>query len=274
MSSDVTSPVGRVFAVLDPHRLVQPALEKAEWVAQRNGSVLTLYCCVHDPSADPGSDAQRVLAELTRSWVERLADRPRAQGIEVDVAVESDPNWRKAITQAAAAEDIGLVVKTASPHGSLRRRLTETSDWTLLGDSPHPVLLVNPSLSTNTKVVLAAVKLNPGSQTYADLNKTVVEWAHRISGALEADLHAVTVYRGDEIYFDRQKFADGCRLPRNRVHATEGAAYEGIAEVAAQIGAGVIIVGAARDAPGVGATAQRVIDEVKADVIVLPSEHH
>lgn len=271
MSSIATSAVHKVFAVLDPNRLVQPALEKAEWVAARNKSMLSLYCCVYDANAEPDSDAQRLLVELTTSWVERLADKPRRQGLEVEITVESDPAWRKAITRAAAAEDIDLVVKTASPHGSLRRRLTETSDWTLLGDSRHPVLLVNPSLSTNTKVVLAAVKLNPNDETHAALNKSVVDWAHRIAEALEADLHAVTVYRGEEIYYDRQKFADSCRLPRNRVHAAEGVAYEGIAEVADRIGAGVIIVGAARDAPGVGATAQRVIDEVDADVIVIPS---
>lgn len=271
MSADATLPLRRVFAVLDPNRLVQPALEKAEWVAKRNQSVLSLYCCVFDPSADPDSEAQRTLAELTHAWVERLADRSRAEGLEVEITVESDQNWRKAITEAAAAENIDLVVKTASPHGSLRRRLTETSDWTLLGDSPHPVLLVSPSMRTNTKTVLAAVKLNPDDDTHTVLNKTVVEWSHRIAGALEADLHAVTVYRGKEIYFDRQKFADNCRLPRNRVHAAEGRAYEGIAEIAGEINAGVIIVGAARDAPGVGATAQRVIDEVDADVIVLPS---
>lgn len=268
MNSVATAPVRRVFAVLDPHRLVQPAVEKAEWIAQRNDATLRLYCCVYDASAE--DDAQRTLTELTRAWVERLADRPRAQGLDVEILVESKPNWRRAITEAASADDIDLVVKTASPHGSLRRRLSETSDWTLLGDSPHPVLLVSPSLATNTKVVLAAVKLNPGDETHAILNRGVIDLSHRIAGALEAELHAATVYRGEEIYFDRQKFADNCRLPRHRVHATDGRPHEGIGEIAQQIDAGVIIVGAARDAPGVGATAQRVIDEVDADVIILP----
>ena len=272
MSPDVTSPVRTVLAVLDPNRLVQPALEKAEWVAARNGSVLRLYACVYDNNADPDGEAQRTLVALTRSWVERLAAKPRGEGLDVEIVVESNAAWRKAITAAAMADDVDLVVKTASPHGSLRRRLTETSDWTLLGDSPHPVLLVSPSLATNTKIVLAAVKLNPNDETYAALNKSVVDWAHRIADGLDAELHAVTAYRGREIYFDRQKLADSCRLPRNRVHAIEGPAYEGIADVARRIDAGVVIVGAARSAPGVGATAQRVIDEVDADVVVLPSD--
>jgi nucleoside phosphorylase len=123
------------------------------------------------------------------------------------------------------------------------------------------------------KTVLAAVKVRPEDAVYAELNQRVVDLSHRIAELLDAELHAVTVYRGEGIYFDRQKFADECRLPRNRVHATEGSSYEGIAQVAEQVGAGVVIVGSApRPARGsiLGATAERVIDEVPGDVVVLP----
>src|SRR5690606_2792219 len=95
-----------------------------------------------------------------------------------------------------------------------------------------------------------------------------------IAELLDAELHAVTVYRGEGIFFDRQKFADECRLPRNRVHAVEGSPYEGIAEVAAQIGAGAVVVGSAvRPTRGsiLGTTAERVIDEVPGGGMGLPA---
>jgi hypothetical protein len=75
------------------------------------------------------------------------------------------------------------------------------------------------------------------------------------------------------MFFDRQKFADSCRLPRTHVHAVEGAVHRGIAEVARKIDAGVIIVGCADGAGGSKSTeaARFVVDEARGcDFVVLP----
>src|SRR5690606_35908430 len=181
--------------------------------------------------------------------------------------------WRAAIAAAASASEADLVIKTASPRGPLRRRLMQTGDWTLIRNCSRPMLLASPTRGEPPKTVLAAVKVKPEDDVYAELNQRVIDLSHRIAELLDAELHAVTVYRGEGIYFDRQKFADECRLPRNRVHAAEGSSYEGIAQIAEQIGAGVVIVGSGpRPARGssLGDTAERVIDEVPGDVVVLP----
>jgi len=178
---------------------------------------------------------------------------------------------------ASRSANADLVVKTAARHSSVRRQLTKTSDWELLRNASCPTLLVDPSLDTNTGKVLAAVKLKPGSETHSILNERVVQLAHRIAAAMDAELHAVTVYKGEDIYFDRQAFANSCGLPRNKVHAVEGNPAKGIAEVAAEIDAGVLIIGcAAKQSPErgiiIGDTAQKVIDEVHADMIVVPAD--
>ena len=274
MAIDVATSVRKIFVVIDPKRLLQAALEKGEWIAERNRASLHLYCCVYDTDAPFDSAAQDQLLTRTTAWLDRLAERPRAEGLRVTLQVESNPDWRKAVAAAAAQSDSELVVKTASPHGPLMRRLMETSDWTLLRDCARPMLLVNANSSTNTKTVLAAVKVTPDDAVHIALNEDVVNMSHRIAHTLGAELHAVTVYKGDGMYFDRQHFADQCRLPRNHVHATEGSSSQGIAEIAEKIGAGVLIIGCARDPGGrsvVGATAQRVIDEVRSDVVVLPA---
>jgi universal stress protein E len=265
--------VRNVFAVLDPTRLVQPALEKAEWIAARNNATLQLYCCVYDSDSAADSQTQKDLVTRTEHWIERLVDRPRGEGLEVAIRVESRPDWRNAVAAAASESGSDLVVKTASPHGALTRRLMETSDWSLLRSCARPVLLVSSLRSTVPTIVLAAVKLKPTDDVHLALNERVVDSSHQIAASLGAELHAVTVYKGEDIYFDRQRFADACRLPRNRVHATEGSSFQGIAEVAEQIGAGVVIIGSAQNpsnGSAVGATAERVIDQVSADVVVLP----
>jgi len=273
MAAPVPSQVRKIFVIIDPRRLVQAALEKGEWIARRNGAELDVYCTV-DPENAADADAQARLIERTRSWIERLVEKSRQEGIKLNVRVEANRDWRAAIAHAANESGADLVIKTASPRGPLRRRLMQTADWTLLRNCSLPILLASPTQIGVPKVVLAAVKVRPEDKVYIELNRSVVDASHRIAELLDAELHAVTVYRGEGIFFDRQKFADECRLPRNRVHAVEGSPYEGIAEVAAQIGAGAVVVGSAvRPTRGsiLGTTAERVIDEVPGDVMVLPA---
>lgn len=266
-----TPPVRRIFVVLDPKQLVQAALEKAEWIAGANGAALDLYCAVQ---AEPWENDTDRIAARTRHWVERLAEAPRRAGTEVSVNVELTEDWRSAVADAAAASSADLIIKTLSRGNGLRRRMTPRADWKLLRHCPVPMLLVNPGGGETPKKVLAAVKRIPGDDVHTELNRRVIDLAHRIAALLGAELHAVTAYRGDDIFFDRQKFADGCRLPRHRVHAVEGPSYEGIAEVAERIDAGVVIVGCAPQPVGIsilGTTAERVIDGVDGDIVVLPA---
>jgi len=263
----------KIFVIIDPRRLVQAALEKGEWLARRNGAELELYCSV-DPEAAADAEAQARLIERTQSWIERLVEKSRQEGVKMTIRVEANRDWRAAIAHAASASGADLVIKTASPRGPLRRRLMQTADWTLLRNCSLPILLASPNQVGLPKTVLAAVKVQPDERVYVELNRRVIDLSHRIAELLDAELHAVTVYRGDGIFFDRQKFADECRLPRNRVHAVEGPSYEGIAEVAEKVGAGVVVVGSApRPTRGsvLGTTAERVVDEVPGDIVVLPA---
>jgi nucleotide-binding universal stress UspA family protein len=264
--------VASVFVVLDPTRMVQPALDRAEWVAERNQAKLHLYCCVYDTHLAFERRAQDAATDLAKHWVERLAERARGKGLEVSVQIEASPDWRDAIAAAATESGCDLIVKTTSLHGPVSRRMTKSADWTLISHCSSPILLANPIQQTNSRIVLAAVKLKPADEAHIVLNEQVVEMAHRLAGILDAELHAVTVYKGNDIYFDRQEFADGCKLPRNRVHAIEGSVHRGIAEVAAKIGAGVVIVGRAGAAVNTTDAARLVIDEARAsDIIVLPA---
>jgi hypothetical protein len=78
------------------------------------------------------------------------------------------------------------------------------------------------------------------------------------------------------IYFDRQKFADSCGLPRSRVHSFEGAPHKGITEAARQLGSDILVIGCANRHLGdsgsvIGDTARRIIDAVDTDLAVIPS---
>ena len=275
MASEDAYAIGKVFVVIDPTRFVQPALEKAEWVAERNKASLHLYCCAYDSRLE-SDEAKQTAIDETEAWLVRVSASVKEKGIPVTMHVEWHPDWRTKIVNAALASKADLIVKTSTKHSHLARHLMKTSDWALLRNVASPTLLVNPNQAMyNNKPVLAAMKLKPNDEVHFTLNERVIEMARRIAAALSAELHAVTVYKGEEIYFDRQHFADSCQLPRNRVHAIEGTPHRGVAEIVKQIGAGVLVVGCAsvdaREHGGtVTDTAQRVIDEVSSDVVVVP----
>jgi len=276
MARESDQDLQRVFAVIDPERFVQPAFERGEWVAARNGAVLHLYCCLGEDGIAADEPVAQFRVERAKRWLERLTAEAGETKLEIEIEVEWDPKWRERIAGAAEACGADLIIKTVSRHSGLTRQLKTTSDWTLLQNAICPVLLIDPSRPPQPERVLAAVKLNPDSETYSVLNEQVVAMSHRIAGALDADLDAVTVYKGDQMYFDRQKFADSCGLPRNRVHAVEGVPHKGIAATARDLGSDILVIGrASHNVKGsgtvIGDTAQRIIDAVDTDLVVIPN---
>ena len=268
--------LSKIFVVLDPTRMFQPALEKAEWVAERNHARLHVYCCCYDTQLAFDQNAKHATVERTRRWIDRLVAPLRERGLAVVSEVGWSADWREAIAAAATKSGADLIVKTASRHTPLARHLMKTTDWTLLRNSSCPTLLVSPTEPASDQVVLVAVKVRPEDETYTALNEQVVKMGHRLARVLGAELHAVAAYRGDGVWFDRQKLASACGLPRNRVHSVAGAPHRAIAEVAGEIGAGVLVIGCAsghgrEEHSLVGGTAQRVIDEVRSDIVVVPA---
>jgi universal stress protein E len=276
MAEVTPPPIQRIFAVIDPERFVQPAFERGEWVAARNGAILHLYCCLGEDGVAADSPAAVFAMDRTRRWLKRLTDEAGGYELESEIQVEWHPNWRERMPEAASECAADMIIKTVSRHSGLTRQFRETSDWALLRKARCPVLFIDPARPPQPKRVLAAVKLNPDSKEHTALNEQIVATSHRIAAALEAELHAVTAYKGEEIHFDRQKFANLCGLPRNRVHAVEGTAHKGIAQVAAAINTDILVIGCANRtlrAGGsiIGDTAERIIDAVDADLIVIPA---
>ncbi|HEY5623979.1 MAG TPA: universal stress protein [Gammaproteobacteria bacterium] len=258
----------RIFVVVDPTRMIQPALIKGEWIAEREGAELVLYACIHDERFTDAEAEQQTEVELTREWMDRLARPARDKGINVQIRVEWDADWRNAVLAAAISENSDLVVKMASRHTALGRRLKTTSDLVLVQGCACPVLLVDSHRMWKNRRLLAAVKLKPQDEAHEQLNKNLLDLSHQIASQVELNLYAVTAYKGEDLYFDRQKFADLCGLPRDSVFAGEGAPERVIAKVSDEIGADMIVIGN----PGVGGrnTAVLLIDQARTDILFLP----
>jgi universal stress protein E len=276
MSATRNESLQRIFTVINPERFIQPAFERGEWVAARNGAILHLYCCIGEEGVAADSPAAQFAITRATRWLERLTSEAGNYKLTTEIEVEWHSDWRERIAEAAKSCGADMIIKTVSRHKGLTRQFRKTSDWALLRASNCPVLLIDPNRPPQPSKVLAAVKLNPDSDEYAVLNRQVIDTSHRISEALGAELHAVTVYKGDQMYFDRQKFADSCGLPRNRVHAVEGSAHKGIADATRELGSDILVIGSAsrnvkESGMIIGDTAERIIDAVDTDIVVIPS---
>jgi universal stress protein E len=256
-----------IFVIIDPTRMVQTALLRAEAIAALNGAHLTLYCCVSGDASNGERDRMESRIQQTREWIKRIAERPRALGIDVDIEVEWGTNWRQALVDASRRSGADLIVKESSKHSVVGRMFSATADWMLLSQSTAPVMLISDAARKTDRKLLAAIKLKPEDEEQVAMNREIVDLSHYISDVAGFEMHAATVYRGEDIYFDRQQFADACRIPRNRVHAMEGAPHHAIAAAADEIEADTIVIGN----PAKSETAQRLIDHVHADILVLPT---
>lgn len=274
----------RIFVILDPTTMEQPSLLMAESIAQDyNAHVDTpatihAYCCIDEISIgqDNGVDAEQAQAdarERTAAWVERIVAQTRSLGLTVDTEIDISPNWRDAIATAACRHDTLVVIKGMSQHPKFMRLFRDTSDWRLLRDCNCPVFLVKTSPSRHVRNVLAAIKHRTEKQVYTDANDMILETARGIATWLGAELYVVTAYENNFHYPDRQKFADRCGLPRNRVRAGMGSPHEAIAEAASEIGADLVVIARVGKAGGerdVGHTSEKLIDSLNANLLVLP----
>ena len=251
----------KIFVVIDPTRFVQTAYLRAESIAQRNGAQLVLYCCIADGNLGE-SNTERV--DVARQAIERLVSTSGLQNTEI--VVEWNDDWRRALVDAAVRSKCDLIIKQASRHSLVGRVFSATADWMLLRDATQPVLLVTEKTLHEKRRVLAALKLRPDDEGQESLNQKIVDLSHYLSDAVGFEMHAATVFKGDQVYFDRQRFADFCRLPRNRVHAVGGAPHVAIATAADEVGADTIVIGN----PENSETAQRLIDHANSDMLILP----
>lgn len=265
----------KVFVIVDPTRLVQPALERAEWVAAINGAALHAYCCVYDSQLAFDHEAKHAAVTRTRDWLGRVTDRLDTRALGVTIEVDWDSDWLHRNSMAAERSGADLLFKTSVKHTKLARHLMQAWDWVSLHSSSRPMVLVRPYPGENPRIVLAAVKLRRSSTGSYMINDRVVSGAHWIASALGAELHAVTACHGEGVPVDRERLAELCRLTLDRVHVRQGLLPSGISRVAAEIDAGMLVVGAMSRNPrhesGFFHNASRLaIDEIDADIAVIP----
>jgi universal stress protein E len=268
-----------ILAVIDPTTDNQRALDRALGLAAQGGATVHAYlCCYSNARAEDFAALQRVEVARHEAWLAALAARYREQGHAFTCEVEWSDDWRESIARAAARRHCELIVKSTYRHSQVRRRLLKTSDWVLLRRAACPVLLVKQETIAPLRCVLAAVDIQADDDAHRQLNSAVVALARQLGASAEdCVVHAVSACEDRERQRQAARLAALAEVDAARAHALLARPEDAIVDCAALVAADLVVVGSVTrhglGALTTGNTAERALDVLDADVLVVTLRH-
>jgi universal stress protein E len=273
--------LGRILSIIDPTSDVQPALDKARFLAQRAGGTLELFACDFDPALTgrPFFDSEQ-LRELRADFIEErmefleaLADEIRAGGVPVETHVHFDNPVYRGILRRVQESSPDLVVKDTHHDSAIRRTLLSNTDWNLIRSCPAPLLLAKPREWPAQPRILAAIDPDHVGDPAAELDRRILGDAAMLAGLLAGEVHAVHAFfpaallaavtgtgalpfvagvsAAEVVERERERLgmvlaelASAQGLPPGHVHLEQGPAVEVLQMLARSLSADVLVMGA------------------------------
>lgn len=267
--------INKVLCVIDPTTPDQTVLAPALQAAAGSQASLHLYVCVAATAATSPKGESGLAAEKARyqAWLDSMAAPIRRDGVTVTTEVESGSDWRGAIAPAAERCGAGLIVKASFRHSALQRRLLQTSDWTLLRAARCPVLLVKDESKTPVATVLAALNISADDPAHRQLTDRIVGSARYIAEVTGATLHGANAYKGSLGFVHPPELAAKLGIERQCAHVADTSPEALLQTIEKGLPNPLIVVGSiARSGVSglvVGNTAERILDSVSSNVLVI-----
>lgn len=264
----------KVFAIIDPTVDNQLVLKRAERIAKLRGAQILAHCCIYSNVSCQDKEALK-RAEIKRYelWLEHLIAPLKEAGVDIEYQIQWDPEWRDNIGVAANESGCDLIIK-ASKTKSLPGRLRKTSDWQLLRTANVPVFLMKRKKSLESAKILAAIKADDTDDIYKKMNENIMRLANEIIRPYEnGEVHVVRAYKDWDDFINPADLAKKCGVDRTRAHSATGAPEDAIQEVANEIDAELVVIGAvaANSVTGkiFGNTVERLLDKLECDVVTV-----
>lgn len=237
-----------------------------------------------------------------RPTLERHAAALRGQGLTATTEVR----WATPVHSGVVARTLetapDLVVKDTHYHGPIRRTVLTNTDWNLIRSCPAALLLAKAAAWRQPVRVLAAVDPGHEHDVAARLDHELLEVGASLAARLAGELHVAHAFFPAELLASTAAMAampaiDGGTLvelleqergrvraalaallrqhaiPPGRLQVREGSAVEVLCDAATDLPADIVVLGAI--ARGrlremvVGSTAERVLDSIACDVLVV-----
>lgn len=287
-------------AIADPQATVQPVIDRAKRLALASNAELVLFHAVFDSalSGRPFFDSTRLarsrgaLVALRTKELERHARELRRHGIDVETHVVWEEPAYESIIRAAIREDADLVI--AGPHArrsssgpfSLRQ-----TDWQLLRFCPRPLWMVR-TIAEHSGAILAALDPMHLNDKPASLDAALLAAGSMFAERLGAQVHAVhsmpdaaypmgtsrssQAELRNKVRKKLQRATNKHGVPARNIHVLRGSPERTIPELAEKLDAQLLVMGAISRRGlkrfAIGSTAERIIDSVPCDVLIIKPE--
>jgi len=284
-----------------------PSVLKAAQIARACGAQIELYHGLDTPvyadlyaGGDLGMpDLQRSIQQRALHQLENIADRLRRHSLKVNVCAQWDYPAFEAIVRRAMRIKADLIV--SSVHAGRHRlpSLMRLTDWELVRLSPIPVLIVKNAHPYRRPAILSAVDPAHAFSKPLQLDRRILRTGRMLSESLRGTLHAVHAYarvpggalpemgitpslieditrqaeRDARVRLDRALRAT--RIARSRRYLVARDPVNGIVEAARRSRSAIVVMGAISRSGFrrllIGNTAERILDELSCDVLVVKS---
>ncbi|MGA0705522.1 MAG: universal stress protein [Steroidobacteraceae bacterium] len=294
-----------LVAIANPASRRSLPTEKAAAIARRSGAGITLFHSFYSPYVagerfyDPAALEKDIAAavEVRKAQLERLAAPLRAEGIEVFIRVRWDYPVHESLVREVLREKSDLVVSESHRHGRLARVMLTNTDWQLIRLCPCPVLFVKNDRPHDKLKVLAAVDPLHAHAKPASLDERLLAEAADYAALFKGQLHvahihprvtpmatggimepvALPVDLAQRHLLETRKAFDALLRPHGvgprRRHLQPGLPALDLPVLAGEMEAGLVVMGAVSRSGlkrlFIGNTAERVIDQLACDVLVI-----
>lgn len=302
-----------LVAVGDTGRTSTREMRKIAALARASGASVELFHAITDPdwavsflettTAATVQEWRAALARKHERRLERLARNAALRKVPVTCAVVWDHPPHEAVIRRARKIRADLVVAATREHGFGARLLLRNTDWELIRHCPVPVLLLRSHRAWHKPAVLAAVDPLHAHARPADLDTRLLQAGGLLATLLRGQLHVFHAYMplisiepapfseaamammppDLEAEHERQVvraidlLAASAGIPRRRRHVCMGEVCNELQHLSRRVGAGLLVIGAvSRSALKrffIGNTAERVLDRVDCDVLVVKPRH-
>ncbi len=273
-----------IAVVVDPFQKSHPALLKAAALARRCGASLTLlntFVLPQPMAGVAGIPAKELIAAALRDRCRLLEElavplRRKSGGspLRVRSVVEWDHPGHEAVVRHVMAARPDLLVAEGGHHGRLARWILSNTDWELIRSCPCPLWLVRGARLPARPKLLVAVDPRHVHASRSRLDTRLMEAAHRLVGNFGGTISVVHADDPEHSCIEAvERLAVRHQVPPARRYVIPGATTRVLPDVAAKMGADVLLLGAVSRSrlgePFIGTTAERVIDRVECDLFVV-----
>lgn len=288
-------------------------MSKVAVLALASGASVELFHAITDPdpgvglpetvTAETVQERRAALVRKHKRRLEHLARSAALRKVRVTCTAAWDHPPHEAVIRQARKTRASLVVAATREHRFGARLLLRNTDWELIRHCPVPVLLLKSHRAWHRPAVLAAVDPFHAHARPADLDPRLLQAGGLLAKLLEGSLHVFHAYMPlisvepapltgapmamlppeVQASHERQvvraidRLAAKAGIPRRQRHVCMGEVSGELEVLTRQTRAGLVVTGAvSRSALKrffIGNTAERVLDRLDCDVLVVKPRH-